>query len=104
MSKYFQPNPAGRPKSSAWVKHLAAKYTEEALTTLADIMRDADEDGRTRAMAAQALLDRAHGRPAQEINGNVNVTSSPDELYEQIAAAVAEFGVQDDAGSTGEPH
>lgn len=43
--------------------HLARQYTDEALDTLAEIMRAGGT--RDRAYAASALLDRAWGKPAQ---------------------------------------
>lgn len=71
MSRYLPSDREGpgRPKGSAWVRHLAAKYTEEAITALAEIARDMEQDGRTRLMAWNAILDRAHGKPAQTIGG-----------------------------------
>lgn len=75
-------NPGGRPKDSAWVKHLAAKRTEDAIKALADALEATrlvvsakgdvvaeEPDHRVRVAAAQALLDRAHGKPAQAITG-----------------------------------
>ena len=58
-------NPAGRkPEPSSAVKRLARQHTEKAVTVLAEML-DA-EDLRARAIAAQALLDRGWGKPAQE--------------------------------------
>lgn len=105
MSKYFAPNPVGRPKSSAWVKNLAAKWTEDAIRTLAELMADPEQDGKTRAMCANALLDRAHGKPAQELNANVNVNeSTADDVHSRIASILASATGDPDAGSTGETH
>jgi hypothetical protein len=105
MSKYFQPNPTGRPKSSAWVKHLAAKYTEDAIRTLVELMNDTEQDGKTRAMCANALLDRAHGKPAQELNANVNVNeSTAEDVQSRIAAIVASAVGDADSGPTGVSH
>lgn len=55
-------------KATADVKQLAQKYTEEAIKTLAQIMKSGDSD-KARAAAAKELLDRAHGRPVQAITG-----------------------------------
>jgi hypothetical protein len=47
---------------------LAAKFfSADALRTLDAIMMDPTRDSRARAAAAQALLDRGWGRPAQAI-------------------------------------
>ena len=61
-------NPSGRPREVGHVKELARQYTEEAIRTLAELMRTGKPD-RTRVAAAEALLDRAWGRPAQAITG-----------------------------------
>ncbi|MDA8739194.1 hypothetical protein N9M55_05385 [Luminiphilus sp.] len=65
-------NGAGRPagssnKSSAQqsqrLSELAKTYTEEALDTLVDVARNGRTDA-ARVSAANALLDRAYGKPA----------------------------------------
>ena len=81
----FQPgqsgNPSGRPKADPALRAAAQAKTEEALNVLIAAM--ADEDVKVRIMAAQAILDRGHGKPAQAIDlGNQDgetfkVTVSP---------------------------
>lgn len=61
-------NPGGKKRSDYAVKHLAQTYTEEALKRLVDIMRQED-DLRAAASAANAVLDRGWGKPAQAIIG-----------------------------------
>lgn len=63
-------NPGGRQKVSAHVKELAQQYTELAINTLADVCKSADKDT-ARVHAAIALLDRAWGKPYQEIIADV---------------------------------
>lgn len=46
------------------VKAAARQYTDEAIQTLRDCLKD--ENGRVRVAAAEALLDRGWGRVAQE--------------------------------------
>lgn len=59
---------AGTPnKATADVKALAGNYTTAALATLADIMQDDSAPPAARVSAANALLDRAHGKPRQEL-------------------------------------
>jgi len=60
-------NPSGRPKVIGEVRDLAREHTLEAIATLADALKDID--GRVRVAAANALLDRAYGKPAQAITG-----------------------------------
>jgi hypothetical protein len=62
-------NPGGRPKEVGHVRALAKKYTEEAIRTLAELMRTGKPD-RARVAAAEALLDRAYGKPTQPLAGD----------------------------------
>ena len=66
--------PGGRPKSVAEVRELARKYTVEAIETLVEIMRDAQCTPAVRVAAANALLDRGHGRPPQAIETSNGTT------------------------------
>lgn len=43
--------------------NLARKYTEEAIQTLAEIMRDGFAKDSDRIKAADSILDRGHGKP-----------------------------------------
>jgi hypothetical protein len=61
-------NPGGRSKESARIKALAASHAESAIKKLVKIM-DESEDDKTVIAAAQALLDRGLGKPAQAIVG-----------------------------------
>jgi hypothetical protein len=56
------PNKAGRD-----VRAAAQKYTKEALNVLVSTMRAGEMP--FAMTAAQALLDRGHGRPAQAVTG-----------------------------------
>ena len=71
----------GRPKGArnkvtAPIKALAARYTEEALRVLAEIMLDAGDETTegappaARVAAAKELLDRAHGKAPQAHTGD----------------------------------
>lgn len=63
-------NPGGRPKELGHVRELARKHTEEAIQTLAAIMRDKNENSRARVAAAEAILDRGWGKPTQPVAGD----------------------------------
>ena len=54
-------------RSTADVKAVAATYTTQALSTLAEIMQDGTAPHSARVAAANALLDRAVGKPRQEL-------------------------------------
>jgi len=59
-------NPGGSPKDKARVAELARFYTNEAIETLVDLMRNG-RDERVRGTAAQALLDLRWGKPKVEV-------------------------------------
>jgi hypothetical protein len=63
---------AGRPKgvpnkATRDVKAQAGTYTPEALDTLVEIMRHGKNE-QARIAASKEVLDRAHGRPRQELD------------------------------------
>lgn len=65
--------PRGRPKgalnkSTKDIKALAQKYTPDALSTLASIMKASDSDA-ARVSAARELLDRGYGKSPQPQTG-----------------------------------
>ena len=75
-------NPGGRPKVVGPLRDLARQHTLEAVGVLVDIMRHGQSD-RARAAAAEAILDRGHGRPV-----NVDVRSELDHNYERALDAL----------------
>ncbi len=63
---------AGRPKGArnkvtkeqkATVAEIAMAYTDRAIRVLVEIMEDSAQTGSARAVAANSILDRAHGKP-----------------------------------------
>jgi hypothetical protein len=68
---------AGRPKGSlnkatADIKAAAQAYTEDALATLAQIMK-AGESEAARVAAANSILDRGFGKPRQSMDLDAQV-------------------------------
>ena len=67
----FQPgqsgNPGGRPKALKDVEEAARAHSEEAIVALAAICKNKDAPEAARVAAANALLDRAWGKPRQTI-------------------------------------
>lgn len=59
-------NPGGRPKENAEVTALAREHSTEAIERLVALMRQ-DEDKKLAKAAADSLLDRGLGRPAQAV-------------------------------------
>lgn len=58
-------NPAGRPKADLEVRDAARLYGAAAITKLVELMEG--DDKRIALSAAQALLDRGFGKPAQSV-------------------------------------
>ena len=63
-------NPNGRPKTVALLADLAREHTAEAIQTLVQLMNTGA--GNVRVMAANSILDRGWGKPAQTITQNIN--------------------------------
>lgn len=61
-------------KATADVKEAASAYTAGAVAVLAEIMQSSGHPAAARVSAANALLDRAHGKPKQsvDVDGIVN--------------------------------
>ena len=70
-------------KATAEVREEAQKYTVEALEGLAQIARTSDTDA-AKVAAWKAILDRGHGRPAQELGVNLGADTSLVALMERI--------------------
>lgn len=82
---------AGRPKGAlnkitASVMEAAQIYSEEALGVLASVMRDPEHPAAARVSAANALLDRAHGKPTQsvELDGSLDVAAHISEIRRTV--------------------
>lgn len=60
-------NPGGKPAELAEVKALARKQTEASINTLVAIRDDLTAPKAARVAAANSLLDRAWGKPAQAL-------------------------------------
>lgn len=66
---------AGAPnKANAALKEFAGQYTEAAVLALAEIMTNDSEGAAARVSAANALLDRAHGKPSQSVDVSGDMT------------------------------
>ncbi len=63
-------NPGGRPKAIAEVRDLAREQTEKSVQALVSIRDSTRAPPAARVAAANSLLDRGWGRPAQTISGD----------------------------------
>lgn len=62
-------NPGGRPKESTEVTVLAKEHSLEAIRRLLELMRQNDDRKLAKA-AADSILDRGLGKPAQYVAAN----------------------------------
>ncbi len=70
-------------KATAEIRGHAQQYTTEALEGLAQIARTSDSDA-AKVAAWKAILDRGHGRPAQELGVNLGADNSLTALMVRI--------------------
>jgi hypothetical protein len=71
-------NPGGRPKLELSIRELAQQHSMEALETLVHVMRTGRRG--EQIVAANAILDRAYGRPSQSIEMSSDRTTLVDLL------------------------
>src|SRR5215208_4375802 len=95
---------AGRPKgsinkASRGLREIAQAYTVEAIEALAHRMRSAESEA-ARLSAANALLDRAYGKPTQMIDG-VSSPTDPAEMSEAELMAIIAQGQRRDEPEVG---
>ena len=74
-------NPGGRPKQDPKIRELAKEHGEEAVLTLVAMMANKRSPPSTRVAAANAILDRAYGKPtsALELTGKEGEAMIPDQ-------------------------
>jgi len=100
-------NPSGRPKLPKEMKRLFQKHTPEAIQLMVDIMRDEDERTADRMKAAEFIVDRGYGKPAQRIehSGDPEAPVSVKEMSDaQLAVLAQEYmnGTTTSSASAGE--
>ena len=62
-------NPGGRRKQDITILELCRKHSADAVKVMVSIMNDEDAPPTARLGAAQAIIDRAYGKPAQAVTG-----------------------------------
>jgi len=78
-------NPSGRPKSDKTIRDLAKIHTEDALRTLAEIVKNPKASDTARVQACNALLDRGWGK-APQYTENVNLGMSYVDYLDKLAS------------------
>jgi hypothetical protein len=71
-------NPRGRPKENEDVKKAAREYTNESIERLAFWMRS--DNAKASVSAADRLLDRAWGKPSQDLNHSGEIVVAISEI------------------------
>lgn len=79
-------NPGGRPGVPQGVRELAREKSVEAMRTLIRHLKD--KNPRVAILAANAILDRAYGKPAQAITGEDGEGAA------RLVIEVVRFGAQ----------
>ena len=85
-------NPGGRPKEHEDVKAAAREYTVELIERLAFWMRS--DDPRASVVAADKLLDRAWGRPSQDVKLQAELLPGLAEIVRRARARVLAVDVK----------
>jgi hypothetical protein len=88
-------NPGGRPKVLGDVQELARQKSPEAIETLVEIMNNDKAPPAARVAAANSLLDRGYGKPAQPISQTLTKID-PTSMSDAELAAIVRNGVQTD--------
>jgi hypothetical protein len=80
-------NPGGRPRTLVSVMQDARKHTSDAIGILSNLMRGAKSES-VRLNAAEAILSRGWGRPAQafQVDGNFANRKLNELTNEELAA------------------
>ncbi|WP_420478246.1 hypothetical protein [Brevundimonas sp. FT23028] len=83
-------------KATADVKEAASVYSADAVETLAQIMRSTSLPAAARVAAANALLDRAHGKPKQSVDVDGAMTGALTVTYVSAAKGPAPAQSEED--------
>ena len=88
------PGANGRGAAFKHLRELARNYTEEAVLTIVEIMRNKSNDPRLRLAAANAILDRGYGKPRDgEVVEQEEILATPYQTVEEIEASLIAKGI-----------
>lgn len=82
---------AGRPKgavnkATADIREAAQEYSAQALQVLVDVATNSESDA-AKVAAANAILDRAHGKPRQAVDVDASVEAALSVVERRIVKA-----------------
>lgn len=80
-------NPNGRPVMPPDVKEALQAGSKRAAERLVELIES--DDPRVATVAAQAVLDRLYGKPAQQVDANINKTETVAVLHLQALQDIA---------------
>lgn len=73
-------------KATAEIKAIAQKHGEAAIKALVKLLNDEDTPPQTKVSAANSLLDRGYGKPAQAITGADDTPLFPTSIKVEIVS------------------
>jgi hypothetical protein len=82
-------NPGGRPRVLGDVQELARDNSTEAINTLKAVMADKAAPPAARVAAANSILDRGYGKPAQTVNANLKTQPHRDMTDAELLVVAA---------------
>ena len=92
LGRPFRPgesgNPDGRPKLPTELKLLCQGLAPEAIRVAAQLLNDSEQPGNVRLKAAEVILDRGYGKPAQAVEVNWH-EATPEQRADRLAGLLA---------------
>lgn len=95
-------NPSGRPKKNRDLEKTAEFYVDEAVKVLASALKD--DDAKVRIAAANAILDRARGKPKQAVEIERTPHSLDEITTDALIAAIHQGRASDGTAETEASH
>ena len=88
------PNPSGRPSVPVDVKLAAKAYTHDMIDVLVDVALNPKSPPSARVAAANAILDRGHGRATQPMEATVEKIDFA-QIHLEVLKEMSEAGRRD---------
>lgn len=85
-------NPGGKPKELKEIQLEARKMSLAALKTLETVCKNSKSPAAARVAAANAILDRAYGKPPQFISGDADQFRTATEMSDEELLAIVASG------------